>query len=120
MKSDIPAVSEKIGRVEEIIEALRKCATVDDRYEILHKFIPDAWFLNPLSARALIVWIQKRWGIDFGVCPYYKIKGGKQYCFVDGSLVECLCVIPEPHCVFRDGKVIKKEESKDAEKNWLN
>ena len=57
-----------------------------------------------MRARRLVFYLQRKHGLDFGVCDFYKIamNEDKQYCNQGGKKVECLCIIPQPYCQYRD------------------
>ncbi|MFH1036700.1 MAG: hypothetical protein V1756_01350 [Patescibacteria group bacterium] len=82
--------------------------SVEDRYRILMALLPQirCW-RNPLFLRELVFYLQraylKRYNLDLGVCQYYSISQGKQYCNVCGDKFECRCVIPQSYCKERDG-----------------
>ncbi len=64
--------------------------------------LPEANLWGPMDSRRLVYNLQKRCGIDFGVCEHYTFEDGRQFCSADGEKIECLCVIPEAFCQFRD------------------
>lgn len=84
------------------IEILRQCKSIKERLEKLMEILPEMWLWSPIPARQLVFYLQRAYKIDFGVCDFYTIRGDRQYCTIDGGKTECLCAIPEPHCVFRD------------------
>lgn len=104
MKEHIPLALRAVTRKEIFLEALRKCTTLQERYDALGELLPTTWLLHPMQAREVVCYLQQQYDIDFGVCPFYEIEmdGDRQYCNIDGRKVECLCVIPQPYCVFRD------------------
>ena len=84
------------------IAFLRQCPELKERYNKLMELLPESWLWGPMPARQLVFYLQHRHQIDFGVCPFYSIDDERQYCSFDGGKIECLCVIPQPYCVFRD------------------
>ena len=84
------------------INVLKQCKSFKKRYEKLMDLLPETIHWDPISARKLVFYLHKQYGLDFGVCPFYIMEGDIQYCTVDGEKAECLCTIPEAYCVFRD------------------
>lgn len=85
------------------IDLLRQCSGLKERYDKLMKFIPEMGFWSPMPARQLVFYLHHKYQIDFGVCPFYSMDDDdRQYCSCDGAHNECLCVIPQSFCVFRD------------------
>lgn len=84
------------------IRDLRSSSGLKERHGKLMELLPEIRRWNPLPARQLVFSLSKEYQLDFGVCPFYEIEGDRQYCTVDGERIECLCVIPQPFCVFRD------------------
>lgn len=78
------------------------CKNVRERLDMLMKVVPDIGFWGPMDARELVYRLQRRYGVDFGVCEFYSFEGGRQFCSQGGERTECLCAIPEAHCLFRD------------------
>lgn len=97
-------VQEAIDKIEknDWIEPLRQCPDLKARYDKLVELLPETWLWSPMPARQLIFYLQRKYGLEFGVCPHYEIEGYKQYCSESGEKIECLCVIPQPYCKFRD------------------
>jgi len=84
------------------IEILRQCGGLKERYDKLMEFAPETSFWSPMAARQLVFYLHHKYSIDFGVCPSYLIDDDRQYCYYDLPRRECLCVIPQPYCIFRD------------------
>jgi hypothetical protein len=84
-----------------IIEALRKCPTVEKRYERLMKFFPESIFWGIMESRWLVYQLYIEHGLDFGVCKHYSLEGDEQYCSATGIKGICNCVIPQKDCVIR-------------------
>lgn len=85
-------------------EMLRE-AKENERPGLLEKLLPEtcSWLIMP--ARELVFRIQKEWGIDMGVCPFYFLEDDEsetQYCLHGGGAIECLCGQPCEKCVIRD------------------
>jgi len=97
---------EKVDGCDEIVEQIKACSSMRERYAKLHKLVPEVWELSPMSARMFIYYLAKDYGLDFGVCRFYSIKDGRQFCLFNGKdkPVECTCAIPQFHCVIRDGE----------------
>jgi hypothetical protein len=122
MADQVQEAIKKIG-IGNQIEILRQCKSIKERLEKLMEILPGMWCWSPMPARQLVFYLQRAYKMDFGVCDFYTIKEDRQYCTIDGERTECLCVIPEPHCVFRDKdgppkypeflQVISWEQAKD-------
>lgn len=99
-------IQEAIKKIEknQWIEELQRCQSVKERFDKLMKLLPEIWLWDPISARQLVFQLYQKYGLDFGICPFYKIEDDRQYCTVDGKKVECLCAIPEPYCSWRGDK----------------
>lgn len=108
-KEVFPEVKDAIKIIKErkLVNILRKCRDKDLRCEKLMGFFPEAVHWSIMSARQLIVYLQRKYTLDFGVCPYYEIEGDKQYCRYNGRKAKCLCTIPQPECEFRDEELRK-------------
>ena len=73
------------------------------RLTLLSEVFPEIKCWDSMSARKLVYRLQRKHGIDFGVCDFYSIEGNEQFCSANGEKCICLCAIPEAYCVFRDG-----------------
>lgn len=93
---------------------LRNCSTLDERYGKLIKILPETMLWSPMLARQLVFFLQKKHKIDLGVCPFYTMNNGRQYCTIGGDKVECLCRIPQPYCILRDKKGKNKKRKTRA------
>ncbi|MFH1841486.1 MAG: hypothetical protein ABH800_01870 [Candidatus Nealsonbacteria bacterium] len=103
VKNRVKKVLEKI-RENGYVKTLRQCQDLKERFDKLTELFPETYRWDPITARQLVYILQKKHDLDFGVCPFYQMKGKKQYCIIDGKPIECTCIIPQPHCVFRDRK----------------
>ena len=83
-------------------ELLRGCAGVKERYEKLTELVPQTMLWSPMAARQLVFYLHHKYQIDFGVCQHYSMDDDRQYCCCEPPKTECLCVIPQSFCVFRD------------------
>ena len=106
----VDIVQEEIKRIEENgwVEILRQCRSVKDRIDKLIGLVPETWPWGPTYTRQLVFCLQRTYDIDFGVCDFYIIEGGRQYCIAGGDEVECSCDIPKAYCVFRDKDGVPK------------
>ena len=97
-------VQEAIKKIEEnnLMEVLKQCQSVKERYDKLMELLPGTWLWDPISVRQLVFYLQRSYEVDFGVCDFYTMKGDRQYCTIGGEEIECLCAIPEAYCVNRD------------------
>ena len=84
------------------ITALKQCQSIKERYEKLMDLLPETITWDIISSRKLVLHLHRQFCLDFGICPLYVIEGDRQYCVVAGERIECLCVVPEDDCVFRD------------------
>lgn len=87
---------------------LRNCLTISERYKKLVKILPRIVSWDVISARQLVFFLQRKHSIKFGVCPFFTMDDKKQYCTINGTKIECLCRISEPHCILRDKKKKQK------------
>lgn len=101
MDKKVLEVIDKIKK-DNLAQALKDCRDIREKQFKLMELFPGAWLWDPMSARQLVYCLQKKFGIEFGVCEFYRIRKDRQYCLSDGTETECLCAIPEPYCVFRD------------------
>lgn len=97
-------VVEAIAKIEANngIEVLQKSPCLEERYKKLMELSPEIMTWSPMIARMLVFHLQSEYKVDLGVCEYYSIDDYRQYCSHGGEKYECLCVIPQPFCVFRD------------------
>jgi len=102
MKGD--EVREAIKKIEDNnwIKDLRQCQSIKERLDKLMELLPEFWLWSPIPARQLVLYLQRAYRIDFGVCDFYTMERDRQYCAIDGEKIECLCAIPEAYCFFRD------------------
>lgn len=91
----------RILKRENLIEALRKCPTVEERYERLMRFFPESIFWEIMESRRLVYQLYTEHSLDFGVCRYYTFEGNEQYCSATGIKGICTCAIPQKDCVIR-------------------
>lgn len=103
MESRIIIALEKIKN-KGWIKALKECSGIEERYRKLEELLPEIWFWDTISARQLIFRLHWKYQLNLGVCPFYFIDDNdkKEYCFYGGIKLECLCLIPQPFCIFRD------------------
>ena len=94
------------GEGRKLIEELRQCPNIDKRINKLVGLVPQIWLVDPMAPRKLLFYLQiscKDYGIDFGICKFYRIKEGRQYCAAGKKEVECFCAIPDTSCPLRQG-----------------
>ena len=85
------------------IDVLQECPGLKGRYKKLAELLPEIRDWSPLIVRQqLIFHLQHVLKIEFGVCEYYLIDDHRQHCLFDGEKTECLCLIPQSFCIFRD------------------
>ncbi len=97
----------KILEERNLIDVLRMCHDIGDRYEKLTQVLPETNHWGSMLKNQLVVYLERKHKLEFGVCPYYQIEGDKQYCIHGGTKLECLCLVPQPQCVFRDIDLLK-------------
>lgn len=101
MKKEVKTAIELIEE-SNWVEPLRKCRNIQERYCMLTKLFPALYCWNAISVRELVFYLQRKHGLDFGVCPFYEIENNRQYCAISGEKTECTCAVPQSYCVLRD------------------
>jgi len=81
------------------IGILKQCSSIEERYRLMNELFQP---LGIMESRWLVCQLQRKHGINFGVCTYYSFEDGKQFCSLTPTKVECPCVIPQKYCVPRD------------------
>ncbi len=84
------------------VESLRKCRDIQKRHDMLMKLFPALWSWNPMPTKELVFYLQRKYHLDFGICPFYEIEDDRQYCTIGGEKIECTCAVPQPYCILRD------------------
>ncbi|HOB90250.1 MAG TPA: hypothetical protein PLN18_00900 [Candidatus Colwellbacteria bacterium] len=104
MRSDrVQAALRELDRIGG--EEMLRGSNDNERLGILEKLLPETCSWPIMPARELIFRIQKEWGIDMDVCPFYFLEDDEsetQYCLYGGEKAECLCGQPCEKCVIRD------------------
>jgi len=91
---------EALKRIEDGYIGMLKSLSIEKRYILVNELLRN----NPLDVmelRWLFFQLQHKCGINFGVCDYYSVEEGKQYCSL-GVKVECTCSIPQVYCTVRN------------------
>jgi hypothetical protein len=102
----VPEAIDELLRVGGV-EALRAAPDPETRLELLMKYLPQTCGWPPFPARELVFRLQKKEGVDMGVCPFYDLSDDKedeeQYCLYAGQRIPCLCSQPwRGRCVVRN------------------
>ena len=98
---------------DSFIEELKEVSGINERYKLFSERFLNSWLSDSYQIRAFIFLLARKYrkegGLELlGVCPYYRLKlktrthRFTQWCAKTGE--ECMCTIPQPRCVVRDGE----------------
>ena len=84
---------------QSFIGILKQCSSIEERHRLMNELFQP---LGIMDSRWLVYQLQRKHGIDFGVCACYSFEDGKQFCSLTPEKVECIYAIPQKYCVPRD------------------
>ena len=98
-----------LAEIEELngISILKKCSSLEERYEKLVQLLPEIKRWDLFTARQeLYFYLQNLYDIDMGVCEYFFIDGHQTFCVFNEIKQECICSIPQTFCIIRDRQTV--------------